>query len=45
MQLVANLVEVAPINVARKQILQQAATALLAQANNGQQGLLKMLTR
>jgi flagellin-like hook-associated protein FlgL len=28
-----------------KQILQQAATALLAQANNGQQGLLKMLTR
>ena len=31
--------------LARKQILQQAATALLAQANNGQQGLLKMLTR
>jgi len=30
--------------LARKQILQQAATALLAQANNGQQGLLKMLT-
>ena len=29
----------------KKQILQQAATALLAQANNGQQGLLKMLTR
>ena len=29
----------------RKQILQQAANALLAQANNGQQGLLKMLTR
>ena len=31
--------------LARRQILQQAATALLAQANNGQQGLLKMLTR
>ena len=29
----------------RKQILQQAANALLAQANNGQHGLLKMLTR
>ena len=28
----------------KKQILQQAANALLAQANNGQQGLLKMLT-
>ena len=29
----------------RKQILQEAAKALMAQANNGQQGLLKMLTR
>ena len=28
----------------KKQILQQAANALLAQANDGQQGLLKMLT-
>ena len=31
--------------LARKQILQQAANALLAQANTGQRGLLKMLTR
>ena len=29
----------------RKQILQEAAKALMAQANNGQHGLLKMLTR
>ena len=29
----------------KKQILQEAAKALMAQANNGQHGLLKMLTR
>ena len=31
--------------LAKKQILEKAANALLAQANTGQRGLLKMLTR